>query len=282
MKKLLLFVLVFFCNFLLYAQNGVEQKYLLTTETNTYGLSVLSLTDPYLSPLTYTGTGIQFGHESRRCWSETNTRLSIQSKLDFEVGLLLNPAQNSNMTYMAVAYSEGLHYKFNPTNGLTFMAGSSLDIGFGYKDVARNVNNPGNVDLATNLNLSGIAMYDIQLKRRTLRLQLSVETPLIGWMYVPLAGASYYEMFRLGNLSGISHFSSVFNRRGINPRLTVDIPFKRSVWRVGLGYQKLQYTANDMVFDRTETSLIIGTTFDRIHFGGRMRKAPKNFISPND
>jgi len=282
MKKLLLFVLVLLCDFSIYAQNGVEQKYLLTMKTNTYGLSILSLTDPYLSPLTYTGNGIQFEHESRRCWSETNTRLSIQSKLDLDAGLLQNPAQNSNMTYVAVNYSTGLHYKFKPVNGWLFLAGGSWDIGLGYKNVARNVNNPGNVDLATNLNLSGIAMYDLQLNRRTYRLQLSVETPLIGWMYVPLQGASYYEMFRLGNLSGISHFSSVFNRRGINPRLSVDVPFKRSVWRVGIQYRKLQYKANDMVFDRKETSLILGTTFDVVHFGGRMRKAPTSFISPTD
>jgi len=282
MKKLLLFVLVSLCDFSLYAQTGDEQKYLLTTKTNTYGLSILSLTDPYLSPLKYTGNGIQFEHESRRLWSEKNTRLTLQGKLDLDIGLLLNPAKNSNMTYMAVNYSEGLHYLFKPADGLSFMAGGSWDIGLGYKDVARNINNPGNADLATNLNLSGIAMYDLRLKKRILRIQLSVETPLIGWMYVPLKGASYYEMFRLGNYSGISHFSSVFNRRGINPRLTVDVPFKRSVWRVGLGYQKLKYTANDMVFDRTEMSLILGTTFDVIHFGGRLRKAPKNFISPND
>jgi len=282
MKKLLLFVLVVFCDFSLCAQNGNEQRYLLTTKTNTYGLSLLSLSDPYLSPLKYTGNGIQFEHESRRFWSETNTRWSFQGKLDAEVGMLLNPAQNSTMTYMAVNYSKGLHYLFKPANGWSFMAGGNWDIGLGYKDVARNINNPGNVDLATNFNLSGIAICDLQLKRRTLRLQLSVETPLIGWMYVPLAGASYYEMFRLGNLSGISHFSSVFNRRGINPRFTVDVPLKRSVWRVGVGYQKLQYTANKLVFDRNEMSLILGTTFDAIHFGGSMRKAPKNFISPND
>ena len=282
MKKLLLFVLVLLCDFSIYAQNGVEQKYLLTMKTNTYGLSILSLTDPYLSPLTYTGNGIQFEHESRRCWSETNTRLSIQSKLDLDAGLLQNPAQNSNMTYVAVNYSTGLHYKFKPVNGWLFLAGGSWDIGLGYKNVARNVNNPGNVDLATNLNLSGVAVYDVELRRRTLRLRLAVETPVIGWMYVPLAGASYYEMFMLGNLSGISHFSSVMNRRGINPKLTVDVPLKLSVWRLGVGYQVLQYSANNMVFSRNEMSLIIGTTFDMASFGGRMRKAPAGYISPSE
>jgi hypothetical protein len=186
------------------------------------------------------------------------------------------------MTYLEMNYNWGINYHFRPMKGLVILAGGSCDIDLGYKDVARNINNPGNVDLATNLNLSGVAIYDIVLHRRTLKLQLSVETPLIGWMYVPLEGASYYEMFELGNLSNISHLSSIINRRGINPKLTIEVPFKRSVWQAGIKYQTLQYSANDMVFSRNELSLIIATTFDRVCFGGRKRKAPLNFISPNE
>ena len=282
MRKQLFSLLISLLVTVVSAQNTNEMKYLLTTKTNTIGLSTLSLIDPYLSPLVYTGAGFQFEHESRRFLSVTTTKISIQNKLDFEAGALLNPAQTSSMTYMAMNYSLAMQYHFHPMKGLLLMTGASWDIGLGYKDVPRNINNPGNVDLATNLNLSGVAIYDIPLRRRTLRLQLAVETPLIGWMYVPLAGASYYEMFMLGNLSGISHFSSVFNKRGINPKLTVDVPFKHSVWRVGIGYQKLQYTANNMVFDKSEMNIIIGTTFDMIGFGGRMRKAPSNFISPTE
>jgi hypothetical protein len=285
MKKLLIIAFVMLFNSILRAQtaqDGNEQKYLLTTKTNTYGFSTLSLTDPYLSPLTYTGTGIQFEHESRRYLSVSNTHLSMQSKFNLEGGYLLNPAGTSTMTYMGVYYDWGIHYHFRPLKGLVILAGGSVDAGFGYKDVPRNINNPWNVDLSTSLNLSGIARYDIQLRRRTLKLQLAVETPLIGWMYVPLAGASYYEMFMLGNLSNVSHVSSIVNKRGINPKLTIDVPLKRSVWRIGVGYQRLQYNANNMVFDRKELSFLVGTTFDGIGFGGRLKKAPGNFISTNE
>jgi len=282
MKKIVLISFVIQLGSFLSAQNGYEQKYLLTTKTNTIGFSSLNLIDPYLSPLTYTGTGIQFEHESRRFLSITNTNISMQSKLDLEGGSLLNPAQTSAMYYLAVNYSWGMHYHFRPMKGLVVLAGGTWDAGLGYKDVPRNVNNPGNVDLATNLNLSGVAIYDIILRRLVLKLQLAVETPVIGWMYVPLAGASYYEMFMLGNTSDISHFSSIINKRGIHPKLTLDVPFKSSVWRIGVGYQRLQYKANNMIFDRNELSFMLGTTFDVIHFGGRSKKAPANFISTNE
>jgi hypothetical protein len=282
MKKPFLIALAFLFSLVLLAQKTDESTYLLTTKSNTFGYSNLSLIDPYLSPLTYSGTGLQYEHESRRFLSVTNTNISMQHKLDFELGYLLNPAQTSNMVYMDVNYDFGMHYHFRPMKGLVLLAGGSWDVDFGYKEVFRNVNNPGNVDLSTNLNLSGVAMYDIPLRKRTLRLTLSVETPVFGWMYVPLAGASYYEMFELGNLSNISHISTIVNRRGINPKLTLDIPLRYSVWRVGLKYQRLQYSANDMIFDRKELSFLIGTTFDMIGFGGRKHPAPKNFISTNE
>lgn len=281
MKKLLLIALVLLSHYILFAQTMDDQKDLLTSKTNTYGFTILSLTDPYLSPLTYTGNGVQFEHESRRFFTVTGTNISMQSKFQLEGGLLLSPPQTSSMTYLAMDYSWGMHYHFRPMKGLVLMAGGTCDIDLGYKDVARNINNPGNVDLAADLNLSGIAMYDIPLRRRTLKLKLAVETPLVGWMFVPLAGASYYEMFELGNLSNVSHYSTIINRRGINPKLTIDIPFERTVWQVGVSYQTLKYKANNMVFGKNETCFILGTTFDDISFGGRKRKAPDNFISPN-
>jgi len=282
MKKIVLLLITIISVSTLSSQNVEDQKYLLTTKTNDFGLSILSLTDPYLSPLTYSGNGIQFEHNSRRFLSITNTKISIQSKLELEAGSLLNPPQTSSMMYMAMNYGWGAHYHFHPLKGLIVLAGGSWDIGSGIKNVVRNINNPANVDLATNLNLSGVAIYDIPLRKRTLRLQLAIETPVFGWMYVPLAGASYYEMFELGNLSNISHVSSFINKRSINPKITIDIPFKYYVWQVGLKYQTLRYSANNMVFERNEISLMVGTTFDMVTFGGRKRIAPKNFISPNN
>ncbi len=272
----------FFFSVILLSQNTDSQKYLLTTSTTTFGITTLSLLDPYLSPLIYSGNGIDLNHESRKFLSLQNTNFSIQNKYCLVAGFALNPAQNSLMTYLGANCSWGMHYHLNPQKNLRLLVGGSWDVDFGYKDVLRNINNPVNIDLATNLNLSGIAKYDISLKKRTFRLQLAVETPIVGWMFVPLAGASYYEMFELGNLSDVSHFSSIINKRGINSKLTVDVPFKNITCRIGLGYKTLKYAANSMVFENNEFSLLIGTTFDRISFGGTKKIAPRNFISTNE
>jgi hypothetical protein len=186
------------------------------------------------------------------------------------------------MMFMGADYSWGMHYHFRPAKGIHLLAGGLLDGEFGFKDIERNVNNPINLDLAANLNLSGVAMYDIRLHRRTLRLQLELQTPVIGYMFVPQGGESYYEMFDLGNMSNTFHVSSFINKRGLKGTFTVDVPFNRSIWRFGLNFTDLKYSANNLVFVRNEIGFVIGTTFDAFSFAGRKNKMPGNFISTNN
>jgi len=282
MKKILIFAFAIFIYSFVSAQNDVEMKYLLTTNTNTFGLSTASFLDPYLSPLTYTGYGIRFEHETRRFLSPENTNISTQGKYNLEASYLLNPESSSLMMFVGANYSWGMHYHFRIQKGFQILAGGLIDADFGFKNVLRNINNPVNLDLATNLNLSGIAMYDLQLGKKMLRLQLAAQTPVFGCMFVPLKGATYYEMFELGNLKDVFHVSSLINKRGLNSTFSVDVPFNRSVWRFGLNYMTLKYSANDEVFVKNQLSLVVGTTFDAASFSGRKNKIPKNFISTNE
>ena len=282
MKKFVLVTLVVLSHLAAVAQQTEADKYLVTTRTNSLGYVSLQLTDPYLSPLTYSGSGFDFNHESRRFLSLHNNNISIQHQYYLVGAIAYNPAGTASMLYFGANYSFGMQYHFRPANRFQVLVGGSWDVDFGFKDLTRNINNPVNMDMATNLNVSGVIRYDVPLRRRTLRLQLSAETPVVGLMFVPLAGASYYEMFELGNHAGLTHFSSLHNKRGINPKLTVDIPFERSTWQIGLAYQHLKYEANDMVFKRNSFSLMVGTTFDVLSFSGRKKKLSPNFISTNE
>ncbi len=278
-RILLFFLLV---NGVVSAQNTDENKYLLTSKTNSFNLSTLSFLDPYLSPTTYSGIGLGYDSESRRFLNKTNTRYSTLSKLRLGAGIALNTEITSDLLYLGANYVWGIEYRLNPVNRIKLQVGGLWDVDFGLKNLERNINNPVNLDMATNLNLTGLATYDIPLRRKTLKLKLSLQTPLIGYMFVPKAGASYYEMFELGNLTDAFHFSSLHNKRGLLGTFSVDVPFNRSVWNFGMKISDLRYSANNLVFNRSEFSLLVGTTFDVINFAGRKNKAPKNFISPKD
>ena len=282
MKKCIFLSIFFLFYSILFAQTNIEQKYLLTTQTNTFGLTTIGLLDPYLSPMTYTGAGVEYNYDGRRYFSAQNTKLSMDSKMNMICGLALNPAATASMTYMGMTYGWGMHYHFRIQEDFRILAGGLWDVDFGFKDISRNVNNPVNIDLATNLNLSMLAIYDIPFWRRVMQLQLAVQSPVLGCMFVPQGGASYYEMFELGNLKNTSHFSSLYNKQGLKWTLSLDFPFNHSVLRLGLSSNELKYSANDMVFNRNEYSFLIGTTFDVATFAGRKNKAPKNFLSTNE
>jgi len=206
----------------------------------------------------------------------------MQDKLTLSAGMMLNPAFSSEMLYIGANYGWGVNYHFRLTKGLKILAGGLWDVDFGFKNVPRNINNPINLDMATNLNLTGLLIYDYPTRRRTLHLQAALQAPIIGYMFVPQGGASYYDMFQLGSLSNAFHFSSLHNKRGLNQTYTVDVPFNHSTWRFGLHFQNLKYKANNLVFAHNETSVIVGTTFDAISFSGKKKVAPQNFMSTND
>jgi hypothetical protein len=263
------------------AQNAENKKYLLTNYLNTTEVSALSLTDPYLSPLKYSGIGVSYNTENSRFLTAENSFLSRQNKLKLQAGLLLNPRNTAAMMNIGMNYGWGMYYHFRINKDFQLLAGGLWDADFGFKYLDRNVNNPVNLDLATNLNLTGKAKYDLPFRRKTLQLQLEVQTPVMGCMFVPLGGASYFEMFQLGNLTDAFHFSSLYNKRGLNTKFVVEVPFNRSVWHFGFRTSSLKYSSNNLVFKRNEYSLVVGTSFDGIKFAGKKNKAPENFINSN-
>jgi hypothetical protein len=89
-------------------------------------------------------------------------------------------------------------------------------------------------------------------------------------------------MFELGSLTNAFHFSSLHNKLGLTQTYSVDVPCRTTTWRFGLRFHGLKYEANNLVFVQRNMSLIVGTTFDAISFGGRKKVAPQNFLSTND
>ena len=282
MKKYTILLLISIISSISLAQNSIEQKHILTTTDRVYGFSTLGILDPYLSPIKYSGNMLNYQEENSWFLSPEKINISMHNSLNLETGFTLNPTSSNYLFYLGANYGWGMSYHFRLQKNLQLLAGGLCNLDFGVKMIGRNVNNPVNIDLATNLNLTGSLLYDFSLLKKTLRLKLSMQTPILGCMFVPREGASYYEIFQLGNFTNTFHVSSLMNKRGLSGAFTVDVPFNRSVWRVGLNFLTLKYAANDMVFERNEFGLSIGTTFDVATFAGRKNKAPKNFISANE
>ncbi len=264
----------------LFAQTSFDdKKYKLISATENASVSLLSFVDPYLTPLTYSGLGVGYEHIERKYFNPENVNYSMQGKLNALVGVVLNPAYSTAMTYIGGVYSWGAFYHYRQLKNVQILAGATTDAQIGVKSLARNVNNPVNVDAAVNMNFAAQFRYNFRIKRLPMRLNYDVETPLMGCMFVPVGGASYYEMFELWNLNNAIHFSSLHNKLGFKSALSLDILFKKSTLSVGFSNQNLIFEANNLVFKQKVMSFGVGYKYDFYIFKGRNNQAPANFIS---
>jgi len=264
----------------LFAQPAADtKKYSLVSVSKAGSLSIIDFTDPYLSPINYSGLGLGYTITKRKYFKPDNIDFSMRSHRNIIAGIAFNPAVSSSMTFIGSEYSWGAFYHYRKLNDIQILAGSTIDGILGFKSISRNVNNPINADAAVNLNLAAQVRYDFRAKRTRMRLNYEIETPIAGCMFVPVGGASYYEMFELWNLKDAIHFSSLHNKSGLKSSLTLAIYLKKSTLSVGFGSQNLMYEANNLVFKQQIMSLHIGYKYDFYSFKGRKNPAPINFIS---
>jgi len=276
MKKFFYLLLLFFLGLELSAQQN-EIKHTLRTSNTSFGLLTLNITDNYISPLPYNGVGLKIMGENGRLYSPYSESLSVANRYKINAGTLLNSPQTASMMFLGLNFAWGMHYHFRPIKNLQILTGGLWEADFGFKYNARNVNNPFNMDLSTNLNLSAIAIYDIPLFKRTFRLQAQLETPWIGCMFAPEQGSSYYEIFSLGASGKFVHFSSFHNKQALHQTYSVEIPLINSSWRFGLARENSKYTANNMVFKNSSFTLFLGYTHVFSRFT-RKNPAPRNFV----
>lgn len=282
MKQTFLIVLLIHIVELVWPQADTTKHYLLTTKVVSYGISTPHILDPYLSPMTYSGTGIKYETNSSKYLSSKKTDYSTQGKLVISANLLQNPSQSGEMQLLGVKSAWGINYHIPIKSKIRILVGGLWDVDFGFKNVPRNQNNPINVDLATNINLAGSMLYDLNFLQRKFCFRMVLSSPILGYMFVPQAGTSYYNMFSIGNMANTFHLSSFHNKQGLYQSYSVDVPMNKITWRLGVNVQQLKYTANKLVFVQDDLSFMIGTSFDIISFSGTKKKAPRNFISTNE
>jgi len=261
------------------AQPPEDRTDLLTSVTTQFGWSALRLNDAYLSDLQYSGYGMQFNNTTHRFLNTGNTLFSQRTDVTINAGVAMNQPQSASISYFGGNVGYGLQAHFKPLRNLQLLVGGEMDAELGVKGYSRDVNNAGNMDLATNLNLAATIRYNLRVWKSTLRLQADFQTPLLGLMFVPVRGESYSEIYYLHSYENLFHFTSLHNKNGLNARYLVQIPLKHTILNVGIHTEYVKYAANDMVFRRNITSLQVGATYDLVLFGGRKHPAPAGFIS---
>lgn len=203
------------------------------TRCTSYGIGSANLYDTYLSPQDYTGTEYSLQRENQHPTRFLSTwKLTQQTLFQGHFSYADNRSEkNTDWAFHAqweyILYRTLLSTHFRNGNTLTLQAGPGLQGQGGMIYNLANGNNPVAVKVGGDLVASLQLGYRFSLWKRSFLLRYQATAPFIGVHFAPHYGASYYEMFSLGNDEDITSITYPGNQPSIYQHFSLDVP----VWR---------------------------------------------------
>lgn len=232
-------------------------------QSTLFGVGSMILTDTYLSPLEYNGITLSLLHERLNATHLLESKLLLQQQFFLQASSTNNPVSNSITYYGNIDYHLNGFYPIFKTNSFRLLGGAGADLSLGGVYNIRNSNNPAQLKTSINLNASLLAFY----KWKLLTLRWQVSTPFLGAFFSPEYGQSYYEIFVLGNDSGIIHFATPANQRALRNYFTADYPIGRVTLRAGYLRNYYRTEANNLITSLSSHQFMIGLAFESLSFG---------------
>jgi len=218
--------------------------------------------DTYLSPMDYSGFQVSCLIQSERMTRLAKRHISFQSTFQGAFTSTENPASTARYLGGRIAYDAGWHYHYSPLRNLDLKGGALVgaDLGFLYNN--RNSNNPAQGRVSIDLSLSAGASYSFILPlwrghRLPMQAHYQADLPMIGIMFSPEFGESYYEISQ----SGVGHdiiCAHPGNALSLRQLLTLDFCLKRVTLRVGYLCDIRQSNARSLKYHDVSHSIMLG------------------------
>lgn len=199
-----------------------------------FGVGPSQVLDTYLTPEHFSGTGFTYLYIGERQKPESKWSTLIEHEIDFSSS---NDRSKSN-TMLEGNYNFywGKLYSWQILDEkLKLQAGGLVNTNLGAIYSLTSSNNPAQARASLNLMPSGIATYGFHLFKQQFSLRYEVALPLLGVMFSPNYGQSYYEIFSRGNYD-----------HNIVPTTFISAPTMRQLlslewhtgkkWNIRLGY----------------------------------------------
>ena len=236
--------------------------------------------ETYLSPLEYEGPEVRFAYETMRMTRLMGGNVSAQNLFQLHASYTENISQTNHTYGGLVNWSYALHYQFRPAKGLKILFGPMLDLNAGVVYNRRNSNNPAQAKAYGGLGASGMLIWKFRIRNYPMTVRYQANLPLLGVMFSPEFGESYYEIFSLGNGGQNVVFTSLHSNPSLRQLLTLDFPIGNTVMRVGYVCDLQQAKVNNLKSHTYSHDFMIGVVRNLYLFHGKKHMTTPPKITP--
>lgn len=226
-----------------------------------------SMTDTYLSPLTFRGWHFGIGYERRQAMKFDPERwvMHLGGRLAADRGL--SSARSRVMWGGHIDLSWGMERRWQlPVDGVAISLGGQLGADFGVLYIDRGGNNPASAKGAVTLDLTAGISWRTKLGCFPVALSYRPSLPLAGVFFAPDYDELYYEIY-LGNHGGLAHFATTFNRFAMTNYVTADLTFGNTIVRVGYRSTILSSDVNHVTTNWHTNQFVIGVGGEWLNLG---------------
>jgi hypothetical protein len=221
------------------------------------GVGASQTLDTYLSPEKYSGTEIRVLSQTHRQWRK-HSQWSSQSSLMGAFLYAEQRAENSNEMGGMLTYDYAILHAWQLRENWRIEAGGQAETAVGFLYNTRNTNNPAQARAYLHIAPDVATTWHFPVFRKQCALRYEITIPLLGVLFSPNYGQSYYEIFTRGNYDHNAVFTTPFNAPTLRHQLTVDIPIKKMALRIGYLGDYQQAEVNNLKYHTYSHLLLIG------------------------
>ena len=236
----------------------IDQAPSLTEHQWLYGVGYVNVLDTYLSPLTYQGPSLSVWHRSERLAKWGKGKVTVQGNFGGQASYIKSEADDDKAWDGNINAGVAWHRNWRPVESLRLAAGGFLNLGMGFTYLLKGGNNPAQGRLHLEGGFSGIAEQDFHIRKYPMTARVQLDVPLIGAMFTPNFGQSYYEIFSLGHYDKNIRATHPFNAPCARFEATLRFPVAGAVLTAGYLGDVRQSHVNHLKHHAWNNAFVIG------------------------
>ena len=252
------------------AQQPVARE---VTNVKMIGIGPSNILDTYLSPEHYNGFELRFIDQAERhkittsstpssmglCYSPESSNWTTTLTHQAQISYSKPRSEDANYLYGLYSFilARQRHWHLMG-NRLELKAGAQGEIGGGFLYNTRNGNNPAQARAYLNIAPNASARYLFNIRKMRAAVQYEVALPLLGVLFSPNYGQSYYELFSKGNYDHNIVFTTPFNAPTLRQMLSFDFTVKDHIFRIGYLGDFQQAKVNSLKYHAYSHLIILG------------------------